>query len=86
MSKRITLYQRLKPEVKAGLKSEGNKPYQYSIDIIVSILKSKQFYSDLTIDEVKNIIVFSEVEPDNIFDFQFGDFLFERGKNWRYED
>mgnify|MGYP003152985969 CR=1 FL=1 len=69
MSKRITLYQRLE--------SKSNDRYRFSTDIIVSLLKSKQFYSDLTIDEVKNIIVFSEVEPKSVFDFKFGDFLFE---------
>ena len=77
MSKRKTLYQRLKPEVKAGLESKSNEPYKFSTDIIVSLLKSKQFYCDLTIDQVKNIIVFSEVEPKSVFDFRFGDFLFE---------
>ncbi len=35
MSKRITLYQRLKPEAKAGLESIKNKPYKFSVDIIV---------------------------------------------------
>jgi hypothetical protein len=77
MSKRITLYQRLKPEAKAGLESIKNEPYKLSINIIVNLLKSKQFYSDLTIDELKNIIVFSEVEPKSVFDMKFGDFLFE---------
>tara|TARA_R110002074_G_scaffold211726_1_gene381185 strand:+ start:416 stop:670 length:255 start_codon:yes stop_codon:yes gene_type:complete len=77
MSKRITLYQRLKPEAKAGLESIKNEPYKFSVDFIVSLLKSKQLYSDLTIEEVKNIIVFSEVEPKSVFDFRFGDFLFE---------
>ena len=81
MSKRITLYQRLKPEVKAGLKDIGNEPYKFSTDIIVSLLKSKQFYSDLTIDEVKNIIVFSGIEPKSVFDMKFGDFLFEPDLN-----
>ena len=81
MSKRITLYQRLKPEAKAGLENIKNEPYQFSVDIIVSLLKSKQFYSDLTIEEVKNIIVFSEVEPKSVFDFRFGDFLFEPDLN-----
>ena len=77
MSKRKTLYQRLKPEVKAGLESKSNDRYRFSTDIIVSILKSKQFYSDLTIDQVKNIIVFSDVNPKSVFDIQYGDFLFE---------
>ena len=75
--KRKTLYQRLKPEVKAGLESKSNDKYRFSTNIIVSLLKSKQFYSDLTIDQVKNIIVFSDVEPKSIFDIQYGDFLFE---------
>ena len=81
MSKRITLYQRLKPETKAGLENIKNEPYQFSVDIIVSLLKSKQFYSDLTIEEVKNIIVFSEVEPKSVFDVQYGGFLFESSLN-----
>ena len=77
MSKRITLYQRLKPEAKAGLENSANKGYEFSTNIIVNLLKSKQFYSDLTIDELKNIIVFSNIEPKSVFDFRFGDFLFE---------
>ena len=81
MSKRKTLYQRLKPEVKAGLESKSNERYKFSTDIIVSLLKSKQFYCDLTIDQVKNIIVFSDVEPKSIFDIQYGDFLFESSLN-----
>tara|TARA_R100001132_G_C3197451_1_gene46476 strand:+ start:277 stop:531 length:255 start_codon:yes stop_codon:yes gene_type:complete len=81
MSERITLYQRLKPETKAGLKDIGNKPYKFSVNIIVSLLKSKQFYSDLTINEVKNIIVFSGVEPKTIWEFKQGDFLFEPDLN-----
>ena len=75
--KRKTLYQRLKPEVKAGLESKSNDKYRFSTNIIVSLLKSKQFYSDLTIDQVKNIIVFSDVNPKSVFDIQYGDFLFE---------
>ena len=47
----------------------------------MSLLKSKQFYSDLTIDELKNIIVFSEIEPETVFDLKFGDFLFEPNLN-----
>ena len=75
--KRKTLYQRLKPEVKAGLESKSNDRYKFSTNIIVSLLKSTQFYSDLTIDDVKNIIVFSEVEPKSVSDMKFGEFLFE---------
>ena len=79
--KRKTLYQRLKPEVKAGLESKSNDRYKFSTNIIVSLLKSKQFYSDLTIDQVKSIIVFSDVNPKSVFDIQYGDFLFEPSLN-----
>ena len=81
MNKRKTLYQRLKPEVKAGLESKDNERYKLSTDIIVGLLKSTQFYSDLTIDQVKNIIVFSDVNPKSVFDIQYGDFLFESSLN-----
>ena len=79
--KRLTLYQRLKPEVKAGLESKSNERYKLSTDIIVGLLKSTQFYSDLTIDQVKNIIVFSDTEPKSVFDVQYGGFLFESSLN-----
>jgi len=79
--KRKTLYQRLKPEVKAGLESKSNDRYKFSTNIIVNLLKSKQFYSDLTIDQVKSIIVFSDVNPKSVFDIQYGDFLFEPSLN-----
>ena len=79
--KRKTLYQRLKPEVKAGLESKSNDRYKFSTNIIVSLLKSKQFYSDLTIDQVKSIIVFSDINPKSVFDMQYGDFLFEPSLN-----
>ena len=72
MSKRITLYQRLKPEVKAGLELNALKGYDFSTNIIVSLLKSTQFYSDLTIDQVKNIIVFSDVKPKSVHDIKYG--------------
>ena len=81
--KRKTLYQRLKPEVKAGLESKSNDRYKFSTNIIVSLLKSKQFYCDLTIDQVKNIIVFSDIEPKSIYDLKYGDFLFESSLNER---
>ena len=80
--KRLTLYQRLKPEVIAGLECVGNQPYHVSVNNIVEIFKSKQYYSDLTIDDVKNIIVFSGVNPVTIPDFTYGNFLFKENE-WR---
>ena len=75
--KRLTLYQQLKPEVIAGLECIGNQPYHVSVNNILDLLKSKQYYSDLTIEDVKNIIVFSGVNPVTILDLTYGDFLFK---------
>lgn len=74
--KRITLYQRLKPKAKKTLCSNATK-YELSTEEIVKLLKSTQFYSDLTIDQIKNIIVFSETFPKSVSDLTYGDFLFE---------
>ena len=77
MNKRKTLYQRLKPEVKTGFNKSEKEGYEFSVNIIVSLLKSTQYYSDLTIENVKNIIVFSDIEPKSIVDLKYGDFLFK---------
>ena len=78
--KRLTLYQRLKPEVIAGLECVGNQPYHCSVNNILDLLKSEQYYSDLTIEDVKNIIVFSGVNPVTITDFTYGNFLFKKNE------
>ena len=75
--KRLTLYQQLKPEVIAGLECVDNQMFHCSINNILDLLKSEQYYSDLTIEDVKNIILFSDVNPKSVFDMQCGDFLFE---------
>ena len=80
MNKRITLYQRLKPKAKETLRGNAVK-YELSTNEIVKLLESTQFYSDLTIDQVKNIIVFSGTEPKSISDLTHGDFLFESNLN-----
>ena len=80
MSKRITLYQRLKPKAKETLRGNAVK-YKLSTEEIVELLKSTQFYSDLTIDQIKNIIVFSETFPKSVSDLTYGDFLFESSLN-----
>ena len=78
--KRLTLYQRLKPEVIAGLECVGNQPYHCSVNNILDLLKSEQYYSDLTIEDEKNIIVFSGVNPVTIPDFTYGNFLFKNNE------
>ena len=44
---RLTLYQRLKPEIIEALHSSENDKYKSSIDSIVEAFSSTTFYSDL---------------------------------------
>ena len=74
--KRITLYQRLKPEVKSKLQ-EYYEEYRHSIEDIFKSLHEKEHYNSLTISEVNSIILFSSIKPQDIYDFANGDFAFE---------
>ena len=76
MKKRITLYQRLKPEVKDQLQ-EYYEEYRHSIEDIFKSLHKEEDYNSLTISEVNSIILFSSVKPQDIYDFANGDFAFE---------
>ena len=74
--KRITLYQRLKPEVKNQLQ-ENYGEYRHSIEDIFKSLHKEHHYNSLTINEVNSIILFSNVKPQDIYDFANGDFAFK---------
>ena len=74
--KRITLYQRLKPEVKNKLQ-ENYGEYRHSIEDIFKSLHKEEDYNSLTISEVNNLILFSSIRPEDVYDFANGDFAFE---------
>ena len=74
--KRLTLYQRLKPEVKSKLQ-ENYKEFEHSVKIIFKSLHEEEHYNALTINQVNNLILFSEIRPEDIYDFANGDFAFE---------
>jgi hypothetical protein len=73
----MTLYDQLKPEIKAKLE-ENYKEYSTSIDWIFDELKTKERYSQLTIDEVRTINTFSGIElyRTTQIDLMYGDYLF----------
>ena len=75
---RLTLFERLKPEVKAKLDKNKEK-YAVSIDLIYKSLKEKVFYRDLTIDDIHNIYTFTDTTMARIssWDLAFGENLFE---------
>lgn len=72
---RLTIYERLKPEIKESLHSSENKKYQASIDSIVEALSSTTFYSDLKISDVSSLYTFSNLELIRVsaWDFKYGD-------------
>ena len=68
-----TLYERLKPELKQGIENNKDK-YKFSCNMIITVLKSKSWYSELTIDEVRNLTTWSDFKGN--LDWKFGDKLF----------
>jgi len=73
--KRLTIYERLKPEIKEALHSSENDKYSSCVDSIVEALSSTTFYSDLKISDVSSLYTFSNVELFKVsaWDFKYGD-------------
>jgi len=68
------LIDQIKPEIPVRLDKDYEK-YNTSINHIYNILANKQVYSQLTIDEIKDIIVFAELDYTNWSpsDIMYGD-------------
>ena len=73
-----TLYDKLKPEIKAKLEASYAEGYVTSIDLIFKQLKTNNRYSELTIDDVKTLNTFSDVSliDTTQLDLMYGDHLF----------
>ena len=59
MTNRKSLYARLTPETKARLEKNGLQ-YEFTVSRIIKKLDSTYFWSDLTVNDVSNLIVFSD--------------------------
>ena len=72
---RLTVYQRLKPEIKEALHSEENAKYQLSIDGIVEAFSNTTSYQDLKISDISRLYTFSnhEIVRVSAWDFKYGD-------------
>jgi len=81
---RLTLFERLKPEVKESLDKNKEK-YAVSIDLIYKSLSKKISYDDLTMGEISNIYTFSDLNIHKIssWDIRYGENLFEE---FNYKD
>jgi len=73
-----TLYDQLKPEIKAKLEASYAEGYVTSIESIFKQLKTKNRYSELTIDDVRSLNTFSNSElfQTTQMDLMYGDHLF----------
>ena len=73
-----TLYDKLKPEIKAKLEASYAEGYVTSIDYIFNKLQTKDRYSELTIDDVRTLNTFtnSELHQTTQIDLMYGDHLF----------
>ena len=71
---RLTLYQRLKPEVKEVLLS-NMVDYEGTITSIIEKLSNETFYSNLTISDISSLYTFSDIELIKVsaWDFKYGD-------------
>lgn len=65
---RKTLFQRLNEDV-LGRLYRNRIDHEYMVDKIVTILQSKTMYSELTIDEVNNLYLFSDTERWGVENF-----------------
>ena len=79
---RSNLLSRLKPEFKQGLEDNKTK-YPASIHDLEFVLGQITFYNDLTVNQVLNLFLFSDMEyrDRKSFDWRFGDDAFEVENN-----
>ena len=74
MARRLTLYERLKPEIKEALISNMAE-YESTITDIIELLSNETFYSNLKISEISSLYTFSDIELLKVtaWDFKYGD-------------
>ena len=72
--KRLTIYERLKPEVKEALLA-NTANYESSVLSIIETLSNEYFYSNLKISDISTLYTFSDIELLKVtaWDFKYGD-------------
>tara|TARA_R100000988_G_scaffold101464_1_gene74432 strand:+ start:564 stop:812 length:249 start_codon:yes stop_codon:yes gene_type:complete len=71
---RLTLYERLKPEIKEALIS-NMVDYERTITDIIETLGNETFYSNLKISDISSLYTFSDIELLKVtaWDFKYGE-------------
>ena len=82
----MKLIDKVKPEVLEVLTNKTKIDYSASYRAIITSLKNKDFYRDLTINEIDSIITFlpEEYHPEGRTDFYYGDFLIQKELKYKY--
>ena len=72
----MKLIKQIKPGILTSLNVAGRK-YPYSHELIMTVLKKKSDYRDLTIEEIRNTCVYlpDRYQPKDMFDLKYGDWL-----------
>jgi hypothetical protein len=72
--KRLSIYERLKPEIKEALLA-NTANYESSVTSIVELLSNEYFYSNLKISDISSLYTFSDIELIKVsaWDFKYGD-------------
>ena len=72
----MKLIKQIKPGILTSLNVAGRK-YPHSHELIITVLKKKSFYRDLTIEEIRNTCVYlpNRYQPKDILDLKYGDWL-----------
>lgn len=78
MTKIPTLYERLKPRVRAKLKENEGK-YSSSVRQVIAKLESTYFIGDLTIDDMRRVHMFSDTSyvDQSAISIIWGDEIFD---------
>ena len=72
----MKLINKIKPGILTSLNVAGRK-YPHSHELIMTVLKKKSNYRDLTIEEIRNTCVYlpNRYQPKDILDLKYGDWL-----------
>ena len=75
------LYERLLPEIKYNLKKNSIN-YSHSVKSIIAKLHVYKYYGEMTIDEVKTLITYSDIDHHKWdgYDWKWGEKLFKEDK------
>ena len=76
----MKLIEKVKPEVLKALKDEASIKYRASYTAMLTSMSGVDYYRDLTIRAIDQIILFlpKDLHPNGRSDFYFGDYLLKK--------